>query len=56
MYRGEWSDTHGSYTTQSLSDAAVQCGLEWDGDPHQALADARMALVVLRHMAGSEVG
>ena len=56
MYRGEWSDRHGSYTWQSLSDAALQCGLEWDGDPHQALADARMALGVLRHMASSEVG
>ena len=56
MYRGEWNDRHGSYTWQSLSDAALQCGLEWDGDPHQALSDARMALGVLRHMASSEIG
>ena len=25
MYRGEWSDRHGSYTWQSLSEAALQC-------------------------------
>ena len=56
MYRGEWGDGHGSYTWQSLSDVALQCGLEWEGDPHQALVDARMALGVLRHMAISEVG
>ena len=53
MYRGEWGDRHGSYTWQSLSEVALQCGLEWEGDPHQALADARMALGVLRHMAAA---
>ena len=53
MYAGDWSEYHGSYTWQSLAAAARQCQLEWDGAAHSALADARMSLQVLRHMAGS---
>lgn len=48
----DWAEWHGSYTWQSLETAAAQCGLEWDGKTHSALADARMTLQVLRHMAG----
>ena len=51
QFYGEWSEYHGSYTWQSLEAAARQCGLEWEGEAHSALGDARMALAVLRHMA-----
>ena len=53
-YHGEWSERHGSHTWQPLDEASAQCGLGWDGQPHRALADARMALGVLEHMAGTE--
>ena len=49
---GAWSEYHQSYTWQSLENAAAQQGLEWDGDPHSALADARMTLRLLRHLQG----
>ncbi len=54
-YWGAWNDYHGSYTFQSLENAAEQCRLKWQGAAHSALGDARMALAVLRHMAASEV-
>ena len=53
-YYGAWSEDHQSYTWQSLDDAASQCGLEFEGAAHSALADARMALAVLRHMAATK--
>ena len=51
QYYGAWDDWHGSYTWQSLGNAARQCDLTWEGEPHTALSDARMALAVLRHIA-----
>ena len=54
-YWGAWNDYHGSYTFQSLENAAKQCGLKWHRAAHSALGDARMALAVLRHMGASEV-
>ena len=33
-----------------------QCGMEFDGRAHSALADAKGALAVLRFMAGEETG
>ena len=53
-FAGDWSEYHHSYTWHSLSAAAAQCGLEWDGDAHSAIADARMTLGVLQHMAASD--
>lgn len=50
-FYGEWHEYHQSYTWQSLGRAAVQCGLEWEGPPHRALADAHMTHSVLKHMA-----
>ena len=50
-FYGAWSEYHQSYTWQSLADAASQCGLTFEGEAHSALADARMALAVLRHIA-----
>ena len=52
-FYGAWSEYHGSYTWQSLDAAASQCGLEFEGSAHSALADARMTLAVLRHMAST---
>ena len=55
-YYGDWSEYHGSSTWQSLSNAAHQCLLSWEGDAHRALADAQMTASVLRFMAKAEVG
>ncbi len=52
-YYGKWNDYHQSFRWQGLDKARRQCRLEWDGKPHRALPDARMALAVLRHMADS---
>lgn len=52
-FHGARSTPHGSYTWQSLQNAAHQCGLEWSGESHRALADARMALSVLRYVASA---
>ena len=43
------------YRWQKLSIAARQCGLEWEGKPHGALADTRMSFAILKHMAETEV-
>ena len=48
---GSWHYGFESYTSQSLSKAAYQCGLRFEGRAHSALADARMALAVLKVMA-----
>ena len=52
IWYGAWHDYFQSYTWQSLGNAIQQCGLEFDGKAHSALADARAALAVLRFMAG----
>lgn len=51
-WHGAWHDYFQSYTWQSLGNAVQQCGLEFDGKAHSALADAKAALAVLRFMAG----
>ena len=50
-YHGAWSDYHHSYTFQSLGNALAQCGLEFEGQPHRAMTDARAAAALLRYMA-----
>ena len=50
-YHGAWSDYHHSYTFQSLGNALAQCGLEFEGQPHRAVTDARAAAALLRYMA-----
>lgn len=49
---GEWSDYHQSYTFQKLTTAAAYYGIDSSG-AHNALADARMTLKVLRHMVAA---
>ena len=50
-YHGAWSDYHHSYTFQSLGNALAQCGLEFEGQPHRAMTDAKAAAALLRYMA-----
>ncbi len=50
-YAGQWDDRHGDYRWHSLTAAANRCDLgPFRG--HDALADARMTLRLLKHMAG----
>ena len=55
-YYGKWHERYESYTWQSLEDTAIQCDLEWTGESHRALSDARMTLALLEHMAESMTG
>ena len=55
QYWGAWSEYHGSYTWQNLGNALRQCQLTAEGPLHRALADAKAALSVLRHMAGEAI-
>ena len=51
-WHGAWHEYFQSYTWQSLGNAIQQCGLEFDGKAHSALADAKATLAVLRFLAG----
>jgi DNA polymerase III epsilon subunit-like protein len=51
---GEWSDRHGNWRWHKLSQAAQACGVSAEG-AHRALADTRMALGVLKHVAAQEI-
>ena len=51
---GDWSDYHQSYTWQSLPNAMAQCRLALEGSAHRALSDAKSALAMLKHIAGSQ--
>lgn len=53
-YRGEWSDKHGNWKWHKLSAAAQACGVDASG-AHRALADTRMTLGVLKHIASQEI-
>ena len=50
-FYGEYSDYHGSFTWQRLGNAAIYCDVTVDAAAHRALADAQMALGVLKYMA-----
>ena len=50
QFWGEWHDYSQSYTWQKLEAAAYQCGLDWEGGAHRALADAKISLKVLKFM------
>lgn len=53
-YKGEWSDHHGNWRWHKLSAAAQACGVDATG-AHRALADVRMTLGVLKHIASQEI-
>ncbi|MER2473138.1 3'-5' exonuclease [Photorhabdus laumondii] len=47
---GEWSDYHGSYRWQKLTDAANAVHFEWPGEAHRALADSLACRAVWRYL------
>jgi DNA polymerase-3 subunit epsilon len=53
-FRGEWSDRHGNWRWHKLSAAARDCGIDVQ-NAHRALADTRMTLGVLKHIASQEI-
>jgi DNA polymerase III epsilon subunit-like protein len=53
-FKGEWSDKHGNWRWHKLSNAAQACGVASTG-AHRALADCKMALGVLKHVAQQEI-
>lgn len=53
-YVGEWSTKHGNWRWHKLSQAAQACGVDASG-AHRALADTRMTLGVLKHIASQEI-
>jgi DNA polymerase III subunit epsilon len=48
---GEWNEYHGNYRWQSLSNAAIQCGLKLPEDLHRARADAELTRQVVHYVA-----
>lgn len=53
-FKGEWSDRHGNWRWHKLSQAAQACGVNSSG-AHRALADCRMTLGIIKHLAAQEV-
>ncbi len=53
---GAWNSYHGNHTWQSLSTAMKYYGLEFQGSPHRALADALACRDVWRAMEGLAPG
>jgi DNA polymerase-3 subunit epsilon len=53
-FHGEWNDYHGNYRWQKLRQAVTQMGLEFEGSEHNAVADCRATLALLRAMAAFE--
>lgn len=53
-FRGEWSDHHGNWRWFKLSQAARDCGIDAQ-NAHRALADTRIALGILKHVASQEI-
>lgn len=47
---GEWSDYHGSYRWQKLTEAAHAVHFEWSGEDHRALADSLACRAVWRYL------
>lgn len=54
-WHDEWNDYHNNFAWQTLSEAVGQCGLEFDGEAHGALADAKATLAVLDYMVTTGV-
>jgi len=51
QFYGDWNPRHDSYRWHKLEMAARQCGIAVDETLHHALADTRLTLAVLLHMA-----
>lgn len=54
-FYGDWNNQRRDYRWQKLAVAVEQLGLEFPGDAHEAIADCRAALMVLKAMAGELV-
>lgn len=50
-YFGDWNQRYYSFRWQSLDHAARQCGIEWQGSAHRALADTLMACKITQYVA-----
>lgn len=51
QFYGDWNNRHRNYRWQKLSKAAADFNLTFSSQAHHALADAQMALAVLKKMA-----
>lgn len=51
QFYGEWNEYHGNYRWQKLNQAVASFGLTFDGKEHDALADCKATLGVLKKMA-----
>ena len=51
VYWGDWSDYHGSYTWQKLTESVDNSGIYLQGTPHRALWDATASAALLDYMA-----
>lgn len=49
-FYGDWSDYHGSFKFQKLEAAMERFGLKWEGHAHNALADAKATVQVMKAM------
>ncbi len=52
---GEWSDYHGSYRWQKLTEAAHTVHFEWPGEAHRALADSLACRAVWQYLEDPDV-
>jgi len=50
-FYGDWNDYRGNYKWQKLSAAMQRFGLKFEGNEHDALADCKATLAVLKKMA-----
>ncbi len=50
-FYGGWNDYHQSYRWQKLITAARYFDLDWDGSAHDAAADVKMTIEVIKKMA-----
>lgn len=54
-FYGEWDDRHANYRWKGLPRAMEYFGLEYDGQQHNAVADCKAALAVIKVMAQAEL-
>ena len=53
-FRGEWNDYRGNYKWWKLGEAIKQCGIETQGELHDAAEDARMTRLLVIYMANQK--
>ena len=50
-FYGDWNEYHSNYRWQKLNQAVARFGLKFDGNEHDALADCKATLGVMKKMA-----